>query len=235
MLGALLQLVVGGKFDVVSRESFLLANNVLLAVAALSVLLGTLYPLFVDALGLGKISVGPPYFDAVFAPLMAPAVFLMGIGPIAQWKEASLPELAIRLRWAFVISVITALLLPLALGNLTPWIGLGLFLGGWVLFSTAVLVKQRLSVNPTLPLVARLKANSRSWWGMVIAHLGVAVFILGVTIVKGYESEIAVKMNVGDVAHLAGYDFTFNGVRGSEGANYRANKGQITVSKKWRN
>ena len=118
----------GGKFDVVSRESFLLANNVLLAVAALSVLLGTLYPLFLDALNLGKISVGPPYFDAVFAPLMAPAIFLMGIGPIARWKEAALPELAMRLRWAFGISIATAVILPLMLGNFTPMIGFGLFL-----------------------------------------------------------------------------------------------------------
>ena len=86
---------------------FLLSNNVLLTVAAGSVLLGTLYPLIVDALGMGKLSVGPPYFNLVFVPLMAPAMFLMGIGPIARWKKASLPELAVRLRWAFVISVIT--------------------------------------------------------------------------------------------------------------------------------
>lgn len=118
----------GGKFDVVSRESFLLANNVLLAVAAISVLLGTLYPLFIDALGYGKISVGPPYFDTVFAPLMTPALFLMGIGPIVRWKNASLPELAMRLRWAFGVSLATAIILPLLLGNLTPMIGLGLFL-----------------------------------------------------------------------------------------------------------
>lgn len=221
----------GGKFDVVSRESFLLANNVLLAVAALSVLLGTLYPLFVDALGLGKISVGPPYFNAVFAPLMAPAIFLMGIGPIAQWKEASVPEMSTRLRWAFVISVITAVALPLWLGNLTPWIGFGLFLGFWVVASTAILIKQRLAVNPTLSVIARLKANSRSWWGMVIAHLGVAVFIFGVTIVKGYESETAVKMFPGDVTHLAGFDFKFNGVSGHQGPNYRANRGEFVVSK----
>jgi len=220
----------GGKFAVVSRESFLLANNVLLAVAAMSVLLGTLYPLFIDALGLGKISVGPPYFDTVFAPLMAPAVFLMGIGPIARWKEATLPELAIRLRWAFAISLATALLLPIVLGKLTPWIGFGLFLAFWVIASTAVLVLQRLGANPAQPLLQRLQANSRAWWGMVIAHLGVAAFILGVTIVKGYESEIAVKMQVGDVAHLAGFDFTFKGVTETRGPNYTADTGLIQVT-----
>ena len=220
----------GGKFDVVSRESFLLANNVLLAVAALSVLLGTLYPLFLDALNLGKISVGVPYFDAVFAPLMAPAVFLMALGPIARWKDASLPELALRLRWALAISAITAIALPLLLGNLTPMIGLGLFLAFWVFASTAQLVYQRMRQSE-VGFIAAIGASSRSWWGMVFAHLGIAVFVLGVTVVKGFESEIAVKMHPGDVAHLAGYDFTFDGVESRNGPNYTANHGQIHVSK----
>src|SRR5207344_2109975 len=88
---------LGGGFAPVSRESLLLANNVLLTVAMAAVMLGTLYPLFLDALNLGKISVGPPYFDSVFYPLMAPAVFLMGIGPLARWKDASLPDIATRL------------------------------------------------------------------------------------------------------------------------------------------
>ena len=99
----------------------LLANNVLLIVAAGSVLLGTLYPLFLDALNLGKISVGPPYFDAVFVPLMAPLVFLMGIGPLARWKQASVPDLWRGLRWALAVSVVTALLLPFALGGGRRW------------------------------------------------------------------------------------------------------------------
>ena len=91
---------LGGGFAPVSRESLLLANNVLLTVAMAAVMLGTLYPLFLDALDLGKISVGPPYFDTVFFPLMAPAVFLMAVGPVASWKRAALPELWTRLRWA---------------------------------------------------------------------------------------------------------------------------------------
>lgn len=220
----------GGKFDVVSRESFLLANNVLLAVAAISVLFGTLYPLFLDALGLGKISVGPPYFDTVFAPLMAPALFLMGVGPIARWKQSSLPELALRLRWAFGVSVATAIILPILLGHWTPMIGLGLFLAFWIFATSANLVYQRLRGSEQ-PLMIRIKANSRSWWGMVIAHLGIAVFTLGVTIVKGFESEIAVRMHTGDVAHLAGFDFTFEGVQEIKGPNYSASKGLIRVAK----
>ncbi|NOT64801.1 MAG: heme lyase CcmF/NrfE family subunit [Methylotenera sp.] len=220
----------GGKFDVVSRESFLLANNVLLAVAAISVLLGTLYPLFIDALGYGKISVGPPYFDTVFAPLMTPALFLMGIGPIVRWKNASLPELAMRLRWAFGVSLATAIILPLLLGNLTPMIGLGLFLAFWIIATTVNMVYLRLR-GQDQPLFTRVKAIPRAWWGMVIAHLGIAIFTLGVTIVKGFESEIAVRMAPGDVAHLAGYDFTFNGVKEIQGPNYTASRGEIRVSK----
>ena len=95
----------GDRFEPVSRESFLLANNVLLLTAAAAVLLGTLYPLVVDALGQGKLSVGPPYFQAVFVPLMAPALFLMGLGPLARWRSASLPDLALRLRAAALVAV----------------------------------------------------------------------------------------------------------------------------------
>ncbi len=220
----------GGKFNVVSRESFLLVNNVLLAVAAVSVLFGTLYPLFLDALGLGKISVGPPYFDTVFAPLMAPALFLMGIGPIARWKQAALPELAKRLRWAFGVSAATAIILPLLLGRLTPMIGLGLFLAFWVFGTSANLVYQRLRGSEQ-SLAMRIKSTPRSWWGMVIAHLGIAVFTLGVTVVKGFESEIAVRMQAGDVAHLGGFDFRFEGVSEIVGPNYSANRGLIRVTK----
>ena len=220
----------GGKFDVVSRESFLLANNVLLAVAAISVLIGTLYPLFLDALGLGKISVGPPYFDTVFVPLMTPALFLMGIGPIARWKQASIPELALRLRWAFGVSATTAVILPLLLGHWTPMIGLGLFLSFWIFGASAYLIFQRLR-HSEKPFIARVQSTSRSWWGMVIAHLGIAVFTLGVTMVKGFESEIAVRMQNGDVAHLAGFDFTFEGVTEIVGPNYTASRGQLRVTK----
>jgi cytochrome c biogenesis factor len=93
---------LGGRFGLVSRESMLLTNNVLLVVACATVLLGTLYPLLIDALGVGKISVGPPYFNAVFVPVMAPVLFLMGVGPFARWKEASIAEILRTVRWAFV-------------------------------------------------------------------------------------------------------------------------------------
>src|SRR5687768_15486702 len=137
------QVGLGGKFDLISRESLLLANNVLLTVACGAVLLGTLYPLIVDALGMGKLSVGPPYFNLVFVPLMAPAAFLMGVGPIARWRKASLPELAVRLRWAFAASVITALLLPLVLGSWKPLASLGLLLALWIVVTAILNLRDR--------------------------------------------------------------------------------------------
>ncbi|WP_020184189.1 MULTISPECIES: heme lyase CcmF/NrfE family subunit [Methylotenera] len=220
----------GGAFDLLSRESFLLGNNVLLVVAAGSVLLGTLYPLFLDTLGLGKISVGPPYFDSVFAPLMAPAVFLMGVGPIARWKKAELPELALRLRWAFFISLATAALLPLWLGHWAPMIGLGLFLAAWVLLVSLQTLRERLTANHQ-SVLTRIRSVPLAWWGMWFAHLGIGIFILGVTIVKGFETETAVRMKIGDVAHLSGFAFTFEGVQNIEGPNYIAAQGAIKVTK----
>ncbi len=223
----------GGSFAPISRESFLLGNNVLLVVAAGSVLLGTLYPLFLDSLNLGKISVGPPYFDAVFAPLMAPAVFLMGIGPLARWKQASLPELALRLRWAFAISLSTALLLPLLLGRWTPMVGLGLFLAIWVIASSLQMLYQRVTLAGGAALQTTLRIP-RAWWGMWLAHVGIGVFILGVTIVKGYETQTAVRMQVGDTTTLSGYDFRFDGITQAAGPNYSAIQGHLTVSKQGR-
>src|SRR4026208_2419932 len=164
------QVGLGGKFEVVSRESFLLANNVLLAVAAGSVLLGTLYPLIIDALGMGKLSVGPPYFNAVFVPLMAPAMFLMGVGPIARWKKATLPELAVRLRWAFLISVASAAVLPFILGGWKPLVSIGLLLAIWILATIAVNLWERVRVTTgQVSTFQKLRAQTRSYYGMQLA------------------------------------------------------------------
>ncbi len=222
---------LGGGFSLVSRESLLLANNVLLVVAMGSVLLGTLYPLILDALGLGKISVGPPYFDAVFVPLMTPAVFLMGIGPIARWKKAELPELGIRVRWAFGISLATALLLPLVLGKWTPLIGLGLLLATWIATTALTNLRERLTRLPGESVFSRLTSLPRSYWGMMLAHGGVAIFIVGVTLVKGYEVEQDVRMNIGETTTIGGYTFRFDGAQEVRGPNYMAARGTFHVSK----
>ncbi len=221
---------LGGNFGLVSRESMLLANNLLLLVAAGSVLLGTLYPLFLDALNLGKISVGPPYFDSVFVPLMTPAIFLMGLGPIARWKEASLPDIATRLKWALLVSLVTALALPFVLGKWTPLISFGLLLALWIATTVAVNLKERLGPLPG-SLGARLGSQSRSYYGMLLAHCGIAVFIAGVTLVKGYETERDVRMAVGDSVAAGGYAFRFDGVENVTGPNYRAARGNVAVSR----
>ncbi len=221
---------VGGRFELVSRESMLLANNVLLLAAAGSVLLGTLYPLFLDALNLGKISVGPPYFDSVFVPLMTPLVFLIGVGPLARWKQARVPDLWRRLRWAMGVSVVTALLAPLAAPQWTPGVAFGLLLAFWVVAATFVAVRERVR-NAGGQALAQLARQPRAFWGMVLAHLGVAVFIVGVTMVKGHEIERDVKMNVGDTVAVAGYVFRFDGITEVTGPNYRAARSTFSITR----
>jgi cytochrome c-type biogenesis protein CcmF len=226
------QVGVGGKFDVLSRESLLLSNNVLLTVAAASVLLGTLYPLLVDALGGAKLSVGPPYFNLVFVPLMAPALFLMGIGPIARWKKASLPDLVTRLRWAFVISVLTAVALPFVFGQWKALVSLGLMLAFWIVTTIAVNLWERVRVTSgQLTTFQKLRTQSRSYYGMQLAHLGIAVFVVGVTIVTGYQSEQDVRMERGDVVRAGGYEFQFVGVTNATGPNYVAGRAEVVVSR----
>jgi cytochrome c-type biogenesis protein CcmF len=220
----------GGRFELLSRESLLLTNNVLLVAAAGSVLLGTLYPVALDALGLGKISVGPPYFDTVFVPLMAPALFLMGVGPIARWKKASVPELAIRLRWALAASVITALLVPFAMGHWSALVGFGVWLAAWVIVTTVANLFNRMKRPETgASLGARMRSAPRSYYGMLLAHLGMAVLVLGVTLVKGYETEKDVRMAPGDTVEVGGYAFRLMSVHDVEGPNYVAARATIAV------
>ncbi|MBL8497082.1 heme lyase CcmF/NrfE family subunit [Nitrosomonas sp. JL21] len=220
---------LGGKFDLLSRESLLLANNILLLVAAGSVLLGTLYPLIIDALGLGKLSVGPPYFEAVFVPMMTPAIFLIGIGPIARWKQMSLPALAVRLRWAFAVSVISALVTPYFMGEWKPLVSFGLLLAFWVVLCAVVNLKHRLSNSGEGNIFTKLARQSRSYYGMHCAHIGVAVFIIGVTLVNGYETEKDVRMDIGSKVTVGGYTFQFDGTSDVVGPNYKAVRGDITV------
>jgi cytochrome c-type biogenesis protein CcmF len=220
---------MGGQLELVSRESMLLANNVLLLVAAAAVLLGTLYPLVIDALGLGKLSVGPPYFNAVFVPLIAPALFLMGVGPMARWRQASVGDLARRLRWAMGVSVASAVAAPLWLGHWTPMIGLGLLLAAWVA-STAVLnLVTRLREHPAPQWRSRLAAQPGSYYGMLMAHFGVSVFIVGVTVVSGFQTETDVRMEPGETASAGGYTFELEGISPLKGPNYTSARATITV------
>jgi cytochrome c-type biogenesis protein CcmF len=217
---------LGGKFGLLSRESFLLGNNVLLVAACGAVLLGTLYPLLLDALGGGKISVGPPYFNAVFVPLMTPLVFLMGIGPIARWKKASVPDLASRLKWAAIVSVVTAIIVPFIMGEWSLMVSLGILMAAWIIASVVSNIVNRVKQRSKAGKVGSI---SRSYYGMQLAHLGVAVFIIGVTLVQGYEVEKDVRMDIGDTVEAGGYTFRFEGTQPVKGPNYQADRGRIVV------
>jgi cytochrome c-type biogenesis protein CcmF len=209
---------LGGEFAPLSRESLLLANNVLLGAAAGAVMLGTLYPLVLDAFGGGKISVGPQYFEIVFVPIMAPALFLMGVGPLARWKRASLPELAVLLRWALGVSLAAGLLLPFAFGQWHALVGFGLALAVWIAATCVLSLRRGLR-------------QTRSHYGMVLAHLGIAVFVVGVTLVKGYQAEQDANMRPGDTLALGGYVFRLESVRPVDGPNYRAAQARVGVTR----
>jgi cytochrome c-type biogenesis protein CcmF len=219
----------GGNFTWFSRESLLLGNNVVLVAALGAVLLGTLYPLFMDALGMGKISVGPPYFNSVFVPLFSPLVFLMGVGPLARWKQASLPDMTKRLRIAFAIAVVSGLLLPLTAGSgFKPLVSFGVALAIWVALTVLMGFAQRLkhADGPMLPALLKMP---RGFLGMQMAHLGLAWVVAGIALVSGLETERNVKMNIGDQTELAGYTFTFRGAQMVDGPNYRAARGNLEV------
>ena len=226
---------LGGDFKLVSRESMLLANNVFFAAAAGTVFLGTIFPLAMDALNLGKYSVGPPYFEIVFVLVMAPALFLMGIGPLARWKKASLPDLATRLRWAFAASLAAGLVLPFAMGRWSALVAFGLLLAAWIAASGIVQLYEKIrNAAGGASAWARLRSTPRATYGMLLAHFGVAVFVTGVTLVKGYDSEKDVRMEAGDTVELGGYTFRMDGVKDVQGPNYVAARAQIQVSRQGR-
>ena len=222
---------IGGNFGTVSRESMLLTNNVLLLVATAAVLLGTLYPMLLDALDLGKISVGVPYFEAVFVPLMTPALFLIGIGPMSRWRESPVIDLAQKLKWAAAVSVISAIIAPLVLRSWTPLIGFGLFLAIWIFATTITQLVERAFSNRDRGVIKNLAVQPASYYGMFLAHIGVAVFIVGVTGVRGFESEKDIRMAIGSSIEAGGYDFQFLGVQAIEGPNYQAIRGVFDVTK----
>ena len=224
---------LGARFSMLSRETMLLANNVLLVVAACAVMLGTLYPLILDALGLGKISVGPPYFDAVFVPIMAVLVFFMGIGPLARWKHDELPALSVRLRWAAGVTVVSAAISAWVGGQLTVMSVVGLLMTFWIVTSIATELWER--VRPAggvrANVLHRLGQVPRATAGMMLAHIGVAVFVFGVTMVGTYDVERDVAMSPGDSTTVNGYTFTYLSAKPVQGPNYDAVRGHLEVTR----
>jgi len=214
------RVALGGRMELVSRESFLLANSVLLVVATAAVLLGTIYPLIIDALNMGKLSVGPPYFNAVFAPLLVPTVFLMVPGSVARWRDANVRDIAFKLRWTFAGALVLAVLLPFVLGGWSLGAAFGLFLGCWVALGTAQQVIER---------VGKPGRIGASFWGQHIAHFGMAVLVIGITGVKCYEVERDVRMQIGDVVTIAPYTFRLNSLDEVRGPNYKAVRADVQV------
>jgi cytochrome c-type biogenesis protein CcmF len=212
---------LGGTFSLMSRETLILMGNVFLVVAAGSVLLGTLYPLLIDALNLGKISVGPPYFNAVFVPIMIPVLFLLAIGPWANWKKTSLNQLIKNLWLAAVIAFIAAIVIPPLMGQFSILTALGFLLAFWIIASGVLqIVKQAKAGKPT-----------RSFIGMQLGHIGIAVFVIGITMVGAYQEEKDVRMSPGDTVMVGGYQIQLMGVRPAQGPNYQAMRGAFELSR----
>jgi len=168
----------------------------------------------------------------VFVPLMAPAAFLIGVGPIARWKQAKLPALAVRLKWAFALSLIMAVVLPFVIGGWKWRASLGLLLAVWIVATAIQNLIGRLRIQSgTANLFSRLAALPRSYYGMQLAHVGVAVFIAGVTVVTSYQTERDVKMNIGDTVSVGGYQFQLKNLQQVAGPNYQAMRADIEVAR----
>jgi len=227
----------GGKFEPVSKETMLLVNNVIITVIAAAVLLGTIYPIIIEtlaSLGLieatNKVSVGAPYFNAIFVPLLVPLVFLVGIGPLARWKKADMPDMLRQLRWAFIASAIVAVVVPFLMGGWQWMAALGMVMAMWIVTTAIYSIRVRFrSTNAELPWGHRLNAIPRSFYGMHLAHIGVAICIVGGTLVSNYMSDKDVRMDIGDTVEVGGYTFRFDGVIEIKGPNYIANQGMIQV------
>jgi len=228
---------LGGLFALVSREVALLVNNVLLVAAAALVLLGTLFPLFHEVLGYGKLSVGLPWFEITFPVVMVPAVLLMGIGPLLRWKEGKLGASALRLKWAGGLAIVGAVVVPVMMGGWSILVAMGILLAVWVAaagFANLAGRIAQLRTSTGASASAALRHLPRGYWGMLVAHLGVAVFIVGVTLVRGYEVEKDVRMNPGDTVTAGGYQFRLEGLKPVQGPNYDATRAVVSVTRNQR-
>ncbi|MCK5665554.1 MAG: cytochrome c biogenesis protein CcsA, partial [Thiotrichaceae bacterium] len=220
----------GGHFDALSKETFLLINNILLVVACAAVLLGTLYPLFLDALGLGKISVGPPYFGLVFFWIMAPMMFLLGIGPMTRWKGDQSKNLLMKFRYSFIFSIAFGLIVPyLIIGKAGLVVFPGIAVSVWILSTALQNIREKIIHKSSA--WAGIRSLSPSFYGMTVAHIGVAVFVVGVTLSNALSIERDVRMVPQKSLELGGYTFIFEGTQSITGPNYDAHLGLIRVLK----
>ena len=220
-----------GVFAPISREGALVLNNLLLAVASAAVLLGTLYPVALDAISGAKVSVGPQYFNAVFMPLMAPLVAAIAIGPMLAWKRGDLAAALRRL-----VPAAVAMLIALGLGlwlmdakNFYSLLGLGL--GAWLGIGALceVALRVKLFAAPLSETLNRARFLPRAAWGMTVAHLGVAMLVLGITVSETWQIEVQQVMKPGEVAKVGPVEYRFLGVQPIKGPNYTAQQGRFEV------
>ena len=226
----------GGLFAPISREGALVLNNLLLSVAAATVLLGTLYPLFLDALGGARISVGPPYFNATFLPLMLPLFVVMGFGPMLAWKRGDVAGALQRLRAAMGVAGGVAIGVLIFDHDRHILAAIALALAAWIAAGTFVELAERIRLfrSPIADTLARARGLPRAAYGMTVAHLGIAILIAGVTATSAWQTELIQTMRVGESVTVAGYRFTFEGVSEVPGANYRAERGAFLVERNGR-
>ena len=224
------QTLAGGEYSPVSRETFLLANSLLLAVAAATILLGTLYPLLIDALGMGKLSVGPPYFNLVFMLVMTPLILALGLGQFARWKEDSLRRLVRELAVVAAGSVVVVVACMAVLAPENRWqAALGLLLATWVVGSTLNGVRARISGRHA-PFSALLELP-RAFVGQCVAHLGFAMTLAGVCLTSTQSLDLHTRMAPKDHVQLGSYSITFVALREFKGPNYQASEGQFEITR----
>ncbi len=216
-------------FELISRESALLLNNILLMVACAAVLLGTMYPLFLDALDMGKISVGPQYFNAVFVPLMIPVILVVGVGALLNWKKDSLSGRRFTILALFVLSLVLGAVLAARFETFKIAAVAAIALAIWVTLSSLYGVVYRFR-NKRNRLSAALHTPA-AFWGMTIAHIGMGVFTLGAALTTQFADEQTVRMGVGDTHTLAGYEFRFKSFDEIRGPNYVAAQATFAVAK----
>jgi cytochrome c-type biogenesis protein CcmF len=217
-------MVQGSNFSGISRETLLLINNLLLAVMAAMVLTGTLYPLLLDALDAGKISVGPPYFGTLFALLLIPMVILIPLAYHAKWQEDHLGRMARKLAFPAAIALLAGIIATVMVPESGAW-GIAAITGGfWIMSASIRHYYQRKRSMPG-------RWPGRSETAMTIAHFGVGLFLIGAMMTNSISSEKHLRMEAGDSFEMAGYNFVFEGTRGLRGPNYVADEGEFIVYK----
>jgi cytochrome c-type biogenesis protein CcmF len=227
------KLTQGGLFAPVSRESALVLNNILLAAATTTVLLGTLYPLIREAITGDAISVGPPYFNLTFTPLMAALAILLPAGPLLAWKRGDAQGVAQRLWIAALIALGVALLAYAVVSPRKAFGAAGIGMGAWLIAGAAAeLVERtrlfRISAGESL---RRLVGLPRGAWGMTLAHVGLGVFVLGACFETGWKAESAETLRIGQALDVGGYHLALEAIRDVDGPNYEAEQGLIRVTK----